>query len=320
MSNSVKLLLPGRAIPLVVFIALCMCTLSKAQQISRDSLANNPQLFLQAAANLLHWNEPEEPVKIAGPIYFVGTKGLSSFLITTTEGLILVYTGMPGSGKMIEANIKKLGFNPSDIKFILGGHAHIDHAGGHAYIKKISGAKVAMMAEEKELMESGGKTDFHYGKVPDFLFDPVKVDVVLRDGDVIKLGEVSLTGYHTPGHTKGDMTWITNIVDNGKIYNVVFPDGTSINPGYRIVKDPSYPGIEKDYRNTFHTLEMLKPDIWLSCHTDFFDFENKKKRAATEGINAWIDPEGYRLRITGERAKLEAEINTEIGIKPNAKQ
>jgi metallo-beta-lactamase class B len=113
---------------------------------------------------------------------------------------------------------------------------------------------------------------------------------------------------------KGGTTWVTNVADNGKIYNVVFPDGTSINPGYRVAKDPSYPGIENNFRNTLHTLEMLKPDIWLSSHTDFFNFEEKRKRAASEGVNAWVDPEGYRLRIAGEREKFEAEINKELGV------
>jgi metallo-beta-lactamase class B len=285
-----------------------------AQQISRDSLAKNPQLFLKAAVKQLRWTEPEEPTHIVGPIYFVGTKGLASYLFNTTQGLILLYTGMPGSGPMIEQSIRKLGFNPKDIKYILSGHAHTDHAGGHAYMKKISGAKVAIMAEEKELLESGGKIDFNYGKIAEFWFEPVQADIILHDGDMIKLGDVALTTLYTPGHTKGDNTWVTNVVDSGKKYVVVFPDGTSINPGYRLLKDPSYPSIENNYRNTLHTLEMLKPDIWLSCHTEFFDFEKKRKSSMTKGVKAWVDPEGYRLRISGERAKFEAEINTELGI------
>jgi len=151
----------GRRLSIITLLLFCFGLNIHAQQIRRDSLAKNPQLFLKAAVKQLHWTEPEAPSHIVGPIYFVGTKGLGSYLFNTTQGLILLYTGMPGSGPMIGQSIKKLGFNPKDIKYILTGHAHTDHVGGHAYIKKISGAKVAIMAEEKELLESGGKTDFH---------------------------------------------------------------------------------------------------------------------------------------------------------------
>ncbi len=301
------------AIAVLMFSLLSVLPQVFAQ--NKDSLAKNPVLFLETASKLLGWNEPAEPMKIVGPIYFVGTKGLGVYLITSSEGHILVYTGMPPSGPMIEASIRKLGFKPEDIKILLTGHAHIDHAGGHAYIKKISGAQVVMMDAEKDLIESGGKLDFHYGNYKEFHFDPVKVDRVIQDSDVIKLGDIAMTALNTPGHTKGGTTWVMNAADNGKIYNVVFPDGTSINPGYRVIKDPSYPGIENNFRNTLHTLEMLKPDIWLSSHTDFFNFEEKHKRAASEGVNAWVDPEGYRLRIAGERVKFEAEINKELGVK-----
>jgi metallo-beta-lactamase class B len=110
-----------------------------------------------------------------------------------------------------------------------------------------------------------------------------------------------------------------NVVDGGKIYSVVFPDGTSINPGYRIAIDPSYPGIGDDFRRTFHTLEMLKPDIWLSSHTVMFDFEGKRARAATEGAKAWVDPEGYRLFVAAQRGKFEAEVNKEMGTSAKTK-
>jgi metallo-beta-lactamase class B len=118
-----------------------------------DDLAKDPVLFLRTARTVLKWDEPAEPARIAGPIYFVGTQGLSSFLITGSEGHVLVYTGMPGSGEMIEKSITKLGFKPTDVKIILTGHAHSDHAGGHAYLKEATGAKIAMMREEVDLFE-----------------------------------------------------------------------------------------------------------------------------------------------------------------------
>lgn len=280
-------------------------------EMIKDSLAKNPSLFIKVAGSQLKWESPSEPTHIAGPIYFVGTTGLSSFLITTPEGHILLYTGMPSSGPMIEESIKKLGFNPADIKILLTGHAHIDHTGGHAYIKKISGAQVAMMEAEKELIESGGKTDFHYGAYPEFLFEPVKVDRILHDGDKVSLGGITMMALHTPGHTKGSTTWVMDIVDNGKKYKVVFPDGTSINPGYRIAINPSYPGIEEDYAKTLEILVALKPDIWLSSHTEFFNFNEKQKLAETKGATAYVDPEGYSKRIAGEKDHFNSIIEME---------
>ena len=285
-----------------------------AQAQDRDTFAKDPVFFIQTASKTMAWTEPTEPTHIVGPVYYVGTKGLASYLITSRAGHILLYTGMPGSGPMIENSINKLGFKVTDIKYILTGHAHCDQVGGHAYLQKISGAKVAMMAEEKDLLESGGKLDFQYGAYPEFWFDPVHVDTVLHSGNIIELGNNTMSALLTPGHTKGSTTWIINVMDEGKFYTIVFPDGTTLNPGYRIRKDPSYPGIEDNYYSTLYTLETLRPNIWLSSHTDFFDFENKRQRAMTEGVKAWIDPDGYKARIAGERKKFEAEIFSELGM------
>jgi metallo-beta-lactamase class B len=191
-------------------------------------------LGLITARTLLKWDEPAEPARIVGPIYFVGTKGLGTFLITGSEGHVVLYTGMPGSGEMIEKSIAKLGFDPKHVKFILTGHAHCDHVGGHAYLKKVTCAKIAMMREEVELFESGGKLDFHYGDCSAFAFAPAKVDTVFRDEDEITLGDISIRALLTLGHTKGSTTYVMNVVDCGKTYTVAFPDGTTVNPGYRV--------------------------------------------------------------------------------------
>jgi metallo-beta-lactamase class B len=302
--------LPPVSRKVVLAIALVGSLHIYATAQSREQLAKDPVLFITSASKSLAWTQPTEPAKIAGPIYYVGTKGLSSFLITTDEGHILLYTGMPGSGPLIEASIVKLGFKPRDIKYILTGHAHVDHVGGHAYMKRVSGAKVVMMAHEKELIESGGKSDFHYGKVPDFWFDAVKVDKVVTDGDTLKLGNISMAALLTAGHTKGSTTWTMTISENDKKYLVVFPDGTSVNPGYRIGKNPSYPGIADDYRSTLETLGKLKPDIWLGPHQQDFNYEGKLARSGTEGINAWIDPAGFKSFVATRRQRFQSELGS----------
>jgi len=176
------------------------------QAPDRETLTSNPVLFVETARKALKWDEPAEPAKIAGPIYSVGTKGLSVFLIKTTEGLIIINTAMPGSGPMTEAAIRKLGFDPKDIKLLLTGHAHNDHAGAIAHLKKISGARVAIINEEKDLFESGGKLDFHYGKYKELEFEPTKVDWVFQDGDILKLGDIAIAALLTNGHTRGSLS------------------------------------------------------------------------------------------------------------------
>lgn len=209
-------------------------------------------------------------------------------------------------------SIRKLGFRPQDIKVMIVGHAHIDHAGALAYLKELTGAQVAVMQDDVAAMESGDRNDFKYGN--DFVYPAVNVDRVLRDGDTVKLGDILLTAFHTPGHTRGATTWIANIVANGKAYVIAFPDGAGFNPGYRLVKNPSYPGIAADFRRTHHVLEMLKPDIWLAQHNEYYDLEGKRQRATTEGVSAWIDPEGYRRWVVGKKRSFEDEVDREMGV------
>jgi metallo-beta-lactamase class B len=226
---------------------------------------------------------------------------------------------MPETGELVAASIRKLGFKPEDIKIIINGHAHSDHAGAIAFFKQLSGAQLAVMEPDVAPMQDGGKTDFHYGKDWQIMGWPgAKVDRVLRDGDTVRLGEVVLTGHNTPGHTRGATTWVATLVDGGKAYTVVFLDGGGFNPGYRVAKNPSYPGITDDYRRTHHKWEMLKPDIWLGHHTEYFDLEGKSRRAQSEGVNAWVDPEGYRRFVAKYKRNFEDQVDAELGVAKSA--
>jgi metallo-beta-lactamase class B len=284
---------------------------AQPQRPTEEQLANDNRLFITLATKALKWEEPEEPVSIVGPIHFVGTKGLGAFLFTTAEGHVLMNTGMPSSGPMILDSVRKLGFKPDDIKLMINGHAHMDHAGAFAWLKQQTGARLAVMREDVAAMESGDRGDFKYAD--DFLYPGAKVDRVLRDGDTIRMGDVLLTAYHTPGHTRGSTTWVATLVVDGKAYVVAFPDGAGFNPGYRLAKDPSYPGIADDYRRTHHVLEMLKPDIWLAQHNEYYDLEGKRLRARTEGVRAWVDPEGYRRFVAAKKRAFEDQVDKELG-------
>ena len=105
---------------------------------------------------------------------------------------------------------------------------------------------------------------------------------------------------------------MAHLVDGGKAYTVVFPDGGGFNPSYRLAKSPSYPGIENDYRRTHHALEMLKPDIGLAQHNEYYDLEGKRDRALREGVRAWIDPEGYRRFVASKKRAFEDQVDLEL--------
>ncbi|HEX4826528.1 MAG TPA: subclass B3 metallo-beta-lactamase [Candidatus Polarisedimenticolaceae bacterium] len=263
---------------------------------------------LNAASESLHWTEAVDPVKIAGPIYFVGTEGLGVWLITTSKGHMLLNTGMPGSGPMIESSIRKLGFKTEDVKLLLVSHAHVDHVGALAYLKKATGAKVVVMDVEANLLRSGGITDFQYGKVRDFAFDRVIPDRTVRDGETVALGKVKLTAHLTPGHTRGATTWTTTIHDGMKKYEVVFADGAGVPSSYRLGKNPSYPGIADDYKRTFDVLGSLKPDIWLTSHLEVLDFAAKRERAVKDGAKAWVDPDGYAAWVAAAKDRFGAVL------------
>jgi metallo-beta-lactamase class B len=301
---------------MVLAAAMAGTTPGAAQQPAaptREQLAKDNALFLRLANQSLKWDQAADPLKIVGPIHFVGTQGLGAYLITTSEGHILLGTGTPSSGPMIADSIRKLGFRPEDIKIILTWHAHADHAGAIAYFKQLSGAQLAIMDGDVAAMEDGGKSDFHYGWDWQTMGWPAaKVDRVLRDGDTVRLGDVVMTALNTPGHTRGDTTWVTTVTDHGKAYTVVWPDGMSVNPGYRVARNPSYPGIGDDYRRTAARLELLRPDIWLVSHTERFDLEAKRAAAATRGADAFVDPEGYRQYIAAQRGAFEDEVTREM--------
>lgn len=265
----------------------------------------------QAATNNSAWYEPAEPLRIVGPVHYVGTRDLAAYLITTPQGHILIDGAMPTSAGLIDASIRTLGFKPEDIRILLTTQAHVDHVGTLAHFKKISGASVQAIAAEADLLASGGKLDYVFANTPSFHYTPVIVDKLLKDGDGVTLGGVTVTARHTPGHTRGCTTFLTSIEDGGRSYAVVFPGSLSVNPGTRLVKNPSYPGIAEDYRRSMRLLESFRPDIFLAAHASVFNLEAKRARAASEGAKAFVDPDGYLRWIERARATFEGLVAKE---------
>jgi metallo-beta-lactamase class B len=254
------------------------------------------------------WTEPFPPFKIAGSLYYVGSKGLANYLITTPKGHILINSDMEENVPLIRASVEKLGFKFTDIKILLISHGHWDHDAASDTIKKLTGAKYMVMDADVSVVESGGKTDFQYGNDPKSLYRPTKVDRVLHDGEEVKLGGTVLVARLTPGHTKGCTTWTLKVKDNDKTYNVVIIGSPNVNQGYRLVNNSDYPRIAEDYEKTFKVLKSLPCDIFLGAHGNYFGLETKYPRLKDEGLSVFIDPEGYKKYVEDKEQEFKKEL------------
>nr|AIA11905.1 SubclassB3_beta_lactamase [uncultured bacterium] len=256
------------------------------------------------------WVKPAEAFKILGPIHYVGTEDLAVYLIATPEGHIVIDGGVKGSIPAIEGSIRALGFKPEDIKILLTTQAHYDHVASMAYFQRLSKARVEVMAGDAKLLESGGEADYlaaEWGAKA--RFERVKATRILKDGDKVTLGGVTLTARHTPGHTPGCTTFIMDVPAGGRAYNVVFPGSMTINSGTRLVGKESYPGIARDYARSLDFLESLKPDIILMAHASAFDLPAKRDRLKKDpSSNPFGDVAGYRAWIAANRANLQKQI------------
>lgn len=252
------------------------------------------------------WNQPADPFRIIGPIHYVGTIDLASYLITTPAGHILMDSGLESSATQLQSSIQKLGLRVDDVRILLNTQAHFDHAAGLATLKKLSGARMLASAADAVLLESGGRNDPAFGDA--LTFTPVKVDGIVSDGQRVTLGEVTLIAHMTPGHSKGTTTWTMAVADGGREFAVVFAGSTSVpSPDMSLTNNPRYPTLVADYKRTFALLKTLKPDVFLTQHAGVFGLHDKARRLrAGETPNPFIDPDGYSRWLTeSERSFLE---------------
>lgn len=251
------------------------------------------------------WTEAFPAFKIVGNVYYVGSRGLASYLITTPKGHILINSNLESSVQQIRDSVEKLGFHFSDVKILLISHAHWDHDAGSAQIKKLTGAQYMVMEGDVPVVESGGKADFQY---PEGRYPPAKVDRVLHEGDEVKLGGVVLAARLTPGHTKGCTTWTLTANEAGKSYNVVIVGSPNVNPGYRLVNNSRYPEMASDYEKMFRVLQQLPCDIFLGAHGGYYNMEAKFARLKSGGANPFVDPEGYKSFVAEREQAFRSEL------------
>jgi len=258
------------------------------------------------------WNSPFQPFRIIGNIYYVGASGISSFLITTPQGHILIDTGFEMTVPRITNSVAQLGFHLQDIKILLSSHAHLDHTGGHALMKSLTGARICISEADGALLASGGTTDFTPYSTNMTAYPPAVADQLLHDGDAIKLGGATLVCHLTPGHTKGCTTWTMDVKESGRTYHVLFFGSTTILDGVRLLNNPKYPGIVEDYAASFKKLKPLPCDVFLAPHAGFFNLTEKSARLARgEKPNPFIDPADYRRFIDESERAYQQRLDQE---------
>jgi metallo-beta-lactamase class B len=237
-------------------------------------------------------NQPFPPYRIAGNLYYVGASDITSYLIATPAGNILINSGYEDTPPLIRDSVVKLGFKITDVKILLNSQAHYDHVAGQAALQRMTGAKIYSSAKEVAVLETGGKADPRWGR--EQTYPPVKVDHVVHDLEQVTLGGTTLVAHMTPGHSIGCTTWTLRVPDGGKTYNVVIVGGTTINPGVEFLHHPTYPGIADDFARTFRVLRGLQCDIFLGAHGGYYGMKEKyEKMKAGAAVNPFIDPEGY---------------------------
>lgn len=243
------------------------------------------------------WRQPVAPVRIADHTWQIGTAGITALLVKTDDGALLIDGGVPQAADMLLAHMRAPGVAPDDLKFILSSHAHGDHAGPLAAIKRATGAQVLNNAESAMLMARGGSDDIHFGD--DILYPPVQTDRVLHDGEVVALGAMRLTAHFIPGHTPGSTAWTWDDTRDGRTLHIAYVDSLTA-PGYTLVGNPRYPHIVDDFHRSFATVRALPCDVLVTPHADAsgWDFSNAANpHAKAMTCRAYADAAQSRLPV-----------------------
>jgi len=245
------------------------------------------------------WRQPIPPFRLADHTWYIGTQGLSVVLVKTPEGAVLIDGGMPQAAPMLLERLRSLGVKPGELKYILSSHAHADHAGALAALKRGTGARVAVGAESAALLARGGSDDIHYGDA--LPFPPVQADRILMDGETIELGGIRLVAHFTPGHTPGSTSWTWTDRRDGKDVRIAYADSLST-PDYRLIGNARYPRIVDDYRRSFAVVRALPCDVLLTPHPGVSGWEPEKTKAPH------AEPMTCREYADGAERNFDAEL------------
>lgn len=269
-----------------------------AQKVSEPSTKNNPD-----------WSRPYPPFRIAGNLYYVGTYDLGCYLIVTPKGDILINTGLASSAALIKNSIETLGFKLADVKILLNTQAHFDHIGAMATIKKMTGAKLIMDEGDAAMAADGGRFDYASNSEAS-VYEPVKPDRIVHNGDTVRLGGMQLVMLHHPGHTKGSCSYLFDVKDNKRKYRVLIANMPTIITDKKFSDIPAYPNIAKDFAYTLNAMKHLTFDIWLASHASQFDLIDKHKPGIGYNPLAFMDKKGYDDEINDLQDELDKKMNS----------
>jgi len=261
------------------------------------------------------WNTTQKPFRVYGNTYYVGVHGLSSILITSDQGHVLIDGDLQESAPKVAASIRQLGFRIQDVKLILNSHVHSDHAGGIAGLQRLSGATVAASPLSARVLREGhsGPDDPQYGSLRNI--QPVASVRLVRDGEHLQVGSIDLTAHLTPGHTPGGTTWTWKACENGRCLNMVYAD--SLRPisadNFRFTHNNTYPNVLTDFEGSFRTLESLPCDILVTPHPEESDLWKRLERRDHGGkADALIDSTACRHLAQAARVRLETRVASEL--------
>ncbi len=265
--------------------------------VSVTAVSANAQKIQTPKITNKEWEQPFQPFRIAGNLYYVGTYDLACYLITTPQGNILINTGLASSATQIKNNIKALGFKFSDIKILLTTQAHYDHMGAMAAIKKQTKAKLMVDEGDAEVLKDGGNADYALGGKGS-TYAPVQPDKLLHDGDTIKLGNMQLLLLHHPGHTKGSCSFLFTVADEKRSYKVLIANMPTIVTDKPFASITAYPNVAADYAVTFKSMKNIQFDIWLASHASQFNMHDKHKPGDAYNPAAFFDQAGYNEELS----------------------
>ncbi len=246
------------------------------------------------------WDDPFPAHQVMDNLYFVGTAGLGTFLITTPEGHILINTDFERTIPLIEQNMEALGFDLADIRIILGSHAHGDHQAADVFLRERTGAQIMIMEEDVAGWQRMMRAD-----------RDIPIDRILHDGERVTLGGTTLVAHLTPGHTRGCTSWGMELEENGRTYNALIVCSFGVNPGYNLVDNPSYPDQAQDYRATFAKARAMPVDVFLGSHGSFYGLRGKyetRQRRNEGDPNPFVDRAGFLDYIDRYEQRFQAML------------
>ena len=237
------------------------------------------------------WTQRFPGHRVVGNLYAVGTYDLAVFLITSEDGHILINTGLEDSTPLIRENIESLGFQLEDVQILLQMQSHWDHTAALAEIKQLTGAAMWATEADAPVLEDGGFSDPHFGGRESFA--PVTVDKIIADGEVIELGDIRLTVMDTPGHTAGSSSYLMRVREDGRDYSVAIANMGTINPGKKLIVEPTYPGVSDDFASTFRNQKALTVDVWVAAHGSQYGLHDKYEAGQAYSPETFVDPTGF---------------------------